>query len=102
MDCVFILWRDEEDSELVEGSLSFSMIDGEEISREPVTIDFEGKKRTRLTARIHGLVVPEPGILEASLHLEEGEGGSWKIQVNKTGEPEIEAAQADVEGVEAD
>ncbi|MDP6087779.1 MAG: hypothetical protein QGF68_17305, partial [Nitrospinota bacterium] len=76
--------KDEDDAEELEAFVKFTL-DGSEIARIPSSINFQGKLSTRSIVVIQGLVVPAPGVLKASLQLDEREIGSWEVRIDRIG-----------------
>lgn len=59
----------------------------------PLAIDFQDKLRNRSTLHIHGIVVPQPGVLRVSAHLGDTILGSYDVMVEQIAPPRVEARQ---------
>jgi len=88
----FFMTRDKTNAEVQKGSLVISL-DGEELNRFPVQIDFHDKLRTRAIITIEGYLIPKPGTLSAVLILRGKEYGRWEVDVQQIGKPKVEASQ---------
>lgn len=88
----FFMTRDKTNANLHKGSLVISL-DGEELNRFPVQIDFQDKLKTRAIIIIEGYLIPKPGTLSAVLILRGKKYGRWDVDVQNIGKPKVEASQ---------
>jgi hypothetical protein len=76
--CLYELTRENADPSRRDGTVILKLGDAE-ILRGPVDINFVGTLRTRALLAVHGLVIPGPGTLRASLELDGEMVGHWDI-----------------------
>jgi len=87
--CFAYLVNDAEAPGVVENELVVTLGD-DELLRTPVTSDFQGKHRNRLTVKIGGLPLPHPGVLRVTLTNPDGdELGHYEMIVGRLGGPEV-------------
>ncbi len=62
------------------GYVTFTL-DGRELNRVPVQVDFQEQRRTRVILVISGIVVEAYGVLRVSLDVDDQPGGQWDILI---------------------
>lgn len=89
LNTLFILDRDEGDDDRNEMVLRISNENQPPYQEFPVTVDFEGKNRTRAVVRMGGLPINSPGKLRIGIAFQDAEDllGWWDISVMVTGPP---------------
>jgi hypothetical protein len=80
LSCVFLVEREPGDAERTNGSVLLTMGD-EEILRGPIVVRFNGNPKFRQVLHIQGIIVPRPGVLRASLVVDDAELGAWEMTV---------------------
>lgn len=86
---VFLLIRDADDPEKMETTASAGMIGGE-AQKFPVSIDFQGKRRTRLVMQMAGVPLMRAGTFRVELlRADSTVLGDWNIEVNALNPPAI-------------
>jgi hypothetical protein len=79
---LFYLERDEQDPNVIDATITLSLnttLIGQAVGKG----DFEEKSRTRIILAVQGLVIPEPGVLTATVSVDGQELSSWSIIVQK-------------------
>lgn len=83
LESIFFLGRDDADPQQPQGSLRIS---GPQLDLTfPLTIDFQGHRKTRSFVRIEGLVIPAAGRIRFEVHLD-GQAdplGVWEVDVSQ-------------------
>lgn len=87
---LWILERDLDDPEEFTGELIFQL-DANELNKFAVGGNFKGKSRTRLIMTIGAFPLPNAGNLIAKFVVNDVELGRYEVQINSTGQPQIEA-----------
>ena len=77
--CLFTLTRDSTDLERPDGGITITL-GGRELATSPANIDFQTELRTTTIVSLQGLVIPGPGILRASLSLNDSTEVHWDMQ----------------------
>ena len=91
----FVLWeRDLADPERVPGTFTVTL-NGQALTTQQVTIDFQGRTANRTTVNLNGLIISTPGTLNFRLALEVGAVAEYHFDVQ--GPP----AAVQVQGVAA-
>ena len=84
--------RESNDPAVLQGRFDVTL-NGQSVVGKPVTIDFQGKLRTRLIVRIQNIPIPGPGTLRFTMALTGLEPVETDIKVDLTANPEMTMAQ---------
>lgn len=69
---LLVIWeRSLEDAPQVDGRFSVHL-SGRELYQQPVRVEFTTSTRNQFVLRMHGLVIPQPGVLSLRITLEGG------------------------------
>lgn len=79
-DILTILERLPEDADRSEGSMRVTLGDIE-IAALPISLDFQGKLILRSIVKLHGLVLPNPGVLTFNLMLADRTLNTYRITI---------------------
>lgn len=80
LSALFVLENTTIEQAPLDGHVTFTL-DGKELNKIPVKVDFQDKFRTRVIVVIEGIVLQEYGVLTVSLDVEGQPGGQWDIRV---------------------
>jgi hypothetical protein len=89
LSALFLLERGMDDPEVLEWDMTLSLGENE-LGSLVGPVDFQGARLTRLIMVIQGVVLPEPGILTASLRSNGHELGSWQIRVHQVEQSQVQ------------
>lgn len=89
---VAITERDiESDPNEVDLRVRIGVAGGKKLSDVTTRISYQGRERNRLTVRVNGLVIAEPGRVHFDIYHDKRRLGRYSIDVDHLDEPEIKA-----------
>jgi hypothetical protein len=92
MTVMMLLERQATDSATPAAELKMTL-DGMDLHRGPVRIDFQDKLRSRVIVTYNGIPIPKPGLLKLEMAVTGGETTSVKVLVSLIGTPTISTRQ---------
>jgi hypothetical protein len=80
------------DPESANGEASFTL-NGQEILKGPVNLDFKGTTHTRIVTNISGFMIPGPGKLICKVEFPNTETAQWEMDVTQLAPPPFQQVE---------